>query len=295
MQQNLRVLPADSSPEQRRTHLPERESQLQWCGVDPQIGTAPCVLIVDRDPMSSDLLANQLRQNGAYRAIAVPAPDLLTTLAKRPIDLVVIGGDVSYNARSGFALARAVSRAHPKVSLFVLLNAPTREVVIDAFRSGARGVFSRERPLAEFVDCIEYVRKGFICAQGMEATFLQEALMSIPAPSLTVAIGAPQLTCRQLQVVRHAAAGKTNKVIAAELRLSEHTVKNYLFRAFEKLGVSSRVELLFYLTLSERSFDPRTAASTTDSSNSESNEELVIEQRERKVNPQQDVERHGGI
>jgi DNA-binding NarL/FixJ family response regulator len=41
----------------------------------------------------------------------------------------------------------------------------------------------------------------------------------------------------------------TNKIIAAELGLSEHTVKNYLFRSFEKIGVSNRVELLFYLTL----------------------------------------------
>ena len=46
----------------------------------------------------------------------------------------------------------------------------------------------------------------------------------------------------------------TNKTIASELNLSEHTVKNYLFRAFEKLGVSSRVELLFYLTIRGHSF-----------------------------------------
>ena len=39
------------------------------------------------------------------------------------------------------------------------------------------------------------------------------------------------------------------EAIARELRLSEHTVKNYLFKAFEKLGVSSRIELLFYLTM----------------------------------------------
>jgi DNA-binding NarL/FixJ family response regulator len=37
-------------------------------------------------------------------------------------------------------------------------------------------------------------------------------------------------------------------VTASELGLSEHTAKNYLFRAFEKLGVQNRVELLFYLT-----------------------------------------------
>jgi DNA-binding NarL/FixJ family response regulator len=55
--------------------------------------------------------------------------------------------------------------------------------------------------------------------------------------------------------VKCAAMGKTNKVIATELGLSENTVKNYLFKSFEKLGVSNRVELLFYLTLRGYSFD----------------------------------------
>ena len=48
--------------------------------------------------------------------------------------------------------------------------------------------------------------------------------------------------------MRCAAEGKTNRTIANELGLSEHTIKNYLFRVFEKLGITSRVELLFYLT-----------------------------------------------
>jgi two-component system nitrate/nitrite response regulator NarL len=60
-------------------------------------------------------------------------------------------------------------------------------------------------------------------------------------------------------VVQCAATGKTNKVIAAELGLSEHTVKNYLFRSFEKIGVSNRVELLFYLTLRGHSLGPARA------------------------------------
>jgi hypothetical protein len=48
-------------------------------------------------------------------------------------------------------------------------------------------------------------------------------------------------------VAEHAAQGQSNKQIADEMGLSEHTVKNYLFRIFEKLGMSSRFELLFLL------------------------------------------------
>src|SRR5437763_241036 len=48
-------------------------------------------------------------------------------------------------------------------------------------------------------------------------------------------------------VVRWVAEGLTNREIAAQLDLSEHTVKNYLFRIFEKLGISNRMELILYV------------------------------------------------
>jgi DNA-binding NarL/FixJ family response regulator len=54
------------------------------------------------------------------------------------------------------------------------------------------------------------------------------------------------LTKREEDVVRLLAEGLQNRDIARELKLSEHTVKNYLFHIFDKLGVSSRVELVLY-------------------------------------------------
>jgi DNA-binding NarL/FixJ family response regulator len=130
----------------------------------------------------------------------------------------------------------------------ILLNQSTREAVINAFRSGARGVFSRQQPVTDFIQCIEQVRKGLIWAGPQETTFLLDAFSSGPLPNTLSVNSSSPLTMRELQVVKCAARGKTNKVIACELGLSEHTVKNYLFRAFEKLEVSNRVELLFYLT-----------------------------------------------
>jgi DNA-binding NarL/FixJ family response regulator len=106
--------------------------------------------------------------------------------------------------------------------------------------------------MSEFLSCVEHVTKGFIWAGKQETNALLEAFRSIPAPKVLTPRNSPALTVRELQVVKCAARGKTNKSIAVELGLSEHTVKNYLFRAFEKLGVSSRVELLFYLTVGGR-------------------------------------------
>lgn len=207
------------------------------------------VLIVDRDPMASDLLARALEHERTCRATAIRSDDLLSAISRSHAKLVVIAADVRTQQGDGFALAKEVAQVYPNVFIVLLLAPPSPESVINAFRAGARGVFPRERPITDFMDCIERVKRGFLWAAGQEATILLEAFRSIPAPSILTALNSRCLSDRELQVVQHAATGKTNRAIARELSLSEHTVKNYLFHAFEKLGVSSRVELLFCLTL----------------------------------------------
>lgn len=207
------------------------------------------VLIIERDSMSSDLLANTLARNRQLSVSCTQPQDLLRQLTTAQIDLAVISADLTHNLKNGFELASTVAQSYPATQIVILLARSSRETVISAFRSGARGVFSREQPATDFLDCVEHVRKGFIWAGGQEADYVLEAFRCMPAPDVNHGNGEPPLTERELQVVQHAAMGKTNKMIAGELRLSEHTVKNYLFRAFEKLGVSNRVELLFQLTL----------------------------------------------
>lgn len=212
------------------------------------------IFIVDRDSMSSDLLADALSKDQHFEGAAIQPADLLGMLGNAEVDLVVISVDVNSSPSSSFELANAVRLAYPNIYIVMLLNEATHEMVINAFRSGARGVFSRQRAMTEFLDCIEHVAKGFIWAGKRETSALLEAFNSIPAPTLLLGNDSPSLTDRELQVVTCAAKGMTNKAIANELRLSEHTVKNYLFRAFEKLGVSKRVELLFYLTSKGHTF-----------------------------------------
>jgi DNA-binding NarL/FixJ family response regulator len=54
------------------------------------------------------------------------------------------------------------------------------------------------------------------------------------------------LSKREEEIARLVAEGMSNRQISQQLTLSEHTIKNYLFRIFEKLGVSTRVELALY-------------------------------------------------
>ena len=192
------------------------------------------ILIADRDSMSSDLLANALARYTSFQAAGVHAADLLDSMASGKAHLVVIGAELNHNSRNGFELARMVSRAHSAIPIVILLNESSHDSVTEAFRSGARGVFSRQQPLADLHDCVGYVRKGFIWAGIRETTLLLDALSSVHSPNMYTASEPSPLTMRERQVVRWAARGKTNKLIASELGLSEHTVKNYLFRAFPR-------------------------------------------------------------
>jgi DNA-binding NarL/FixJ family response regulator len=68
----------------------------------------------------------------------------------------------------------------------------------------------------------------------------------VPLLRVVGANGEKLLTSREEQVVALVADGLSNRNVATELGLSEHTVKKYLFRIFEKLGISNRVELVLY-------------------------------------------------
>jgi DNA-binding CsgD family transcriptional regulator len=129
----------------------------------------------------------------------------------------------------------------------ILLEVDSRESVTASFRCGAVGIFCRTEPLSELPTCIERVSRGEIWARRNHSQFLLEALRSTPSCEGIESGRVGLLSHRELQVAECAAQGQSNKQIADRLGLSEHTIKNYLFRIFEKLEVSNRFELLFLL------------------------------------------------
>ena len=106
------------------------------------------VFIVDRDSMSSHLLATALSREANIRASAVQSADLLRRLDGEQVEMLIIGAEVNPKYPNELDLTQAVSRAHPHILIVVLLNHSTRDSVMNAFRSGARGVFSRQQPIA---------------------------------------------------------------------------------------------------------------------------------------------------
>jgi two-component system, NarL family, nitrate/nitrite response regulator NarL len=206
------------------------------------------ILIADRNRIGNQLLAESLARDPRFEIVAAAVPaEILSAVTNLQPDLALISADFDGAAKKGLQVARTLKSRNPSVGIVIMLEGSTRESVIAAFRCGAAGVFSRTESLSELASCIEHVSRGEIGANKNHSQFLLEALQSTPSCEGIEAGKINRLSPRELQVAERAAQGESNKQIADQLRLSEHTVKNYLFHVFEKLGVSNRFELLFLL------------------------------------------------
>ena len=201
------------------------------------------VLVADNTRMHTQLLAEALRRDRRLEVIgsASHSRDLLEAVTTHKIHVVVLASNLDEEPGRGLEVLRELRHSHPDTHAVILLDSSKREAVVEAFRAGARGLFSR---------CVRTVHEGQVWANGQQTLFAVEALASSPTLRTLGASGLSLLSKRELDVVHCLAEGLTNREIAERLGLSQHTIKNYLFRVFDKLGVSSRLELLS-LTLSQ--------------------------------------------
>jgi two-component system nitrate/nitrite response regulator NarL len=206
------------------------------------------VLVADRTRMNSQLLADALGHNPIFQAIEAEPTEaaILAAAGKESPDVVLLSSVLEGGPSQGSLVARSLRTAYPKIRIVMLLDASESDAVVEAFRAGARGVFCRTEPLGNLARCIQSAQAGQVWANSRELGFLLEAL----AEAMPIRWGETHdfalLSKREQDVVRCVADGLSNREIARQLKLTEHTVKNYLFRVFNKLGVSSRVELVLY-------------------------------------------------
>jgi DNA-binding NarL/FixJ family response regulator len=206
------------------------------------------VFAADNTAMNTQLLVEALGRDGQFH-VATPAAkeiEIPAAVKRERVHIALISAKQGNDGKAGFTLSREIRNTSPGTRVIMLLDSSERTPVIEAFRAGARGVFCRTESLKLLAKSIKCVHEGQIWASSTELHYLLEA-MSEPAPmSFLSANGDALLSARELDVVRCVAEGLSNREIAQRLSLREHTVKNYLFRIFDKLGVSSRVEVVLY-------------------------------------------------
>jgi two-component system nitrate/nitrite response regulator NarL len=210
------------------------------------------VLVADDTRIHTQLLADALRRDRQLEVISPPARsrELIETVRLHRVNVVVLSSNLDEEPLRGFELLRQLRASDPGIFAIMLLDSSKRETVLRAFHAGARGIFSRHDSVETLSKCIRSVYQGEIWANSQQMSFAVEALASSPVVRAVDANGLSLLSKREMDVVRSLAEGLTNREIAERLGLSQHTIKNYLFRVYDKLGVSSRLELLF-MTLTQ--------------------------------------------
>lgn len=217
------------------------------------------VFIGGATPFDCQLVADSLGRNH-LRVIGwgVDSNEVVSAIAARQPDVALISSRMQDGELAGFEALRCLRSSGSQTRVIMLLDDSDAQLVVAAFRDGAFGVFSRKRRSTELRKCIRCVSAGQIWARNQEILSVVRALQKPVTPHIANSQGLALLTRREEDVVALAVNGLTNRQVARELGLSEHTVKNYMFEIFEKLGISTRVELVLY-TLNHRQDRPVSA------------------------------------
>jgi two-component system, NarL family, nitrate/nitrite response regulator NarL len=211
------------------------------------------VLVIDGSAIHTQLLSDALRRDHGLEVFSCDSVQAaMGSVLERTFDVLVLSANLNEQSYRGLDLLREARASRPQIRAVILFDSSKPEAVLDAFRAGARGVFSRQESLDKLCKCIRCVHSGQIWADSRETSLALDALASAPALHAVDANGLNLLSKRESEIVECVAEGLTNREIAERLRLSRHTIKNSLFRIFDKLGVSNRLELLL-MTLSRDS------------------------------------------
>ena len=207
------------------------------------------VVTADSSQMACRLLSEALSKEPGLSLVgsAVDYESLMRSIQAVKPDIALISAALHPSPLTARLSAPNGEARLPSCPWVLLLDESEPHLVVAAFRAGAKGVFSRtQSDIRLLAKCIRRAMEGQVWVDSKQMLCLLDAFTG-NGDGKQGREGSPvKLTRREESVVRLVTQGMVNREIAHQLCLSEHTVKNYLFRIFDKLGVSNRVELALY-------------------------------------------------
>jgi DNA-binding NarL/FixJ family response regulator len=189
------------------------------------------ILLYSSEPILAHGLSFVLSGNSELRLIGVSnSTDSLgiTLEAEKPdILLLDLTSDVS------FQLLRELKKRSDSCKMLLWVNAISTELAFQSMGLGVRGIVRKTLPAETLIECLRKVNQGELWFEKS----LTDSMLSARKVSLTR---------REGQLVTLLSQGLKNKEIATVLCVSENTVKVYLSRLFQKVGVKDRFELALY-------------------------------------------------
>jgi DNA-binding NarL/FixJ family response regulator len=232
-------------------------------GAQPEQSADSIRVLIVGMRMYTQLLARALRDDQNFDAVEAGCREAAAAASNHRPHVAVIDAGSDREPSKASDIVRHLRFLHPQTQVVILLESDRPQLVLEAFRAGANGVLSRDESLDILKKCICSVHRGQVWASSGELRLVLETLRSTLPSQLVDFGGKPLLSKREQDVVRGIAEGMTNREIAEHLKLSVHTVKNYVFKIFDRLGVSRRVEVVLY-AMSQASESQRTMDRSAD-------------------------------
>lgn len=200
------------------------------------------VLVADDDALLRSSLAELVGSDAGLELVAVAADgaQAVESALRERIDLALL--DIRMPVLDGIEATRRILAARPATGVVLLTTFDLDEYVFAALRAGAAGFLLKSAPVGEVLRALHTVASG----QAMLAPEVTRRLIGHFAAPPQPATGPDwaSLTPREQDLVQAVVRGLSNEELAAELFLSPATVKSYLSRLFDKVGVRDRTQLV---------------------------------------------------
>ena len=199
------------------------------------------VVVADDEALVRAGLRAILETSGGVDVVAEAANGeeaVAVTRAEHP-DVVLL--DVQMPRMDGLDAARQILADPDGPRVIMLTTFDLDEYVYAAMRAGASGFLVKDTPREQLVTAVRTVARGDALLSSSVARRLVDRFAR-PAPAAPALRATASLSARELDVWRALARGRTNAEIAAELYISEATVKTHVARVLAKLGLRDRIQ-----------------------------------------------------
>jgi two-component system response regulator DevR len=206
-----------------------------------QIEARPLRLLVvdDHEVVRQGLVALlDRREHFQVVAEAGTAAEAVEMARKFEPDLVVM--DVRLPDGSGIEACREIRAEFPATRVVILTSYPDEEAVLSAIIAGASGYLLKQIRSRDLVSALESVGRGESLLDPAVTEKVLDRVRRIATGTYTDEMA--QLTQQEQKILLLVAEGKTNKEIAAEVFLSDKTVKNYVSSILSKLNLERRAQ-----------------------------------------------------
>jgi DNA-binding NarL/FixJ family response regulator len=201
------------------------------------------VLIADDQALVRDGFAMILGTQPDLMVVGEAADGAEAIRAARELEPDVVLMDVRMPNVDGIEATTAICRdTHAKV--LVLTTFDVDEYVYDALRAGASGFLLKDMRRDELVEAVRVVAAGeSLLAPTVTRRLIADVVARArPASPPRADVRLASLTARETDTLRHVARGLSNAEIAAEMYVTEHTVKTHVSSVLSKLGLRDRVQ-----------------------------------------------------